>query len=137
LTVRKTGIIKTACERLKYCTEAEVPERGNRAAEMPMKVMLLLTAGGPMVILTSSELPTSPALLKELSAKGIHKFIAYDIPVELARQRYGGHFEAVAGDVHETDQLRVLDFDGHRAFKLFRFDELGPPTRHEPPPKAR
>jgi hypothetical protein len=103
---------------------------------MQMKVMLLLTAGGPMVILTSSESPTSPALLKELNSKGVDKFIAYDIPVELAEQRYGGHFDAVAGDVHETDQLRVLDFDGHRAFKLFRFEDLGPPTRYEAPPEA-
>jgi hypothetical protein len=100
---------------------------------MIVKVMMLLTGGGPMVILTSSESPTAPALLKELHAKGIDKFIAYDIPIDLAKKRYGSHFAAVAQDVHETDQLRILDFSGHRAFSLFRFDELGPPTRFEAP----
>ena len=98
-----------------------------------MKVMLLLTGGGPMVILTSSESPTAPGLLKELHSKGIDKFIAYEIPLELAKERYGSHFAAVAHDAHETDALRILDFSGHRAFKLFKFDELGPPTRYESP----
>ena len=98
---------------------------------MIVKVMLLLTGGGPMVILTSSESATAPALLKELRSKGINKFIAYDIPIELAKERYGTHFASVASDVHETDQLRILDFSGHRAFSLFHFDELGPPTRYE------
>lgn len=96
-----------------------------------MKVMLLLTGGGPMVIMTSTESPTAPELLKELASKGIHKFIAYEIPVELAQKRYGNHYATVARDVHETDALRVLDFNGHRAFKLFRFSDLGPPTRYE------
>lgn len=102
-----------------------------------MKVMLLLTGGGPMVILTSADSPTAPTLLERLSNKGIDKFIAYEIPVELAMERYGTHFAAVAHDVHETDRLRVLDFSGHRAFKLFRFDELGPPTRYEHPSYAK
>ena len=100
---------------------------------MIVKVMMLLTGGGPMVILTSSDSPTAPALLKELHAKGIDKFIAYDIPIDLAKKRYGSHFAAVAQDVHETDQLRILDISGHRAFSLFRFDELGPPSRYEAP----
>ena len=86
-----------------------------------------------MVILTSAEVPTSPKLISELHAKGIDKFIAYEIPLQLAQERYGSHFHAVAHDVHETDHLRVLDYSGHRAFKLFRFDELGPPTRFESP----
>lgn len=96
-----------------------------------MKVMMLLTAGGPMVILTSAESPISPGLLSELHDKGIDKFIAYEIPLALAQERYGSHFQTVAHDVHETDRLRVLDYSGHRAFKLFRFDDLGPPTRFE------
>lgn len=96
-----------------------------------MKVMLLLTGGGPIVIITSAESPTASGLLKELASKGIDKFIAYDIPVEMAMKRYGAHFAAVAHDVHETDQLRILDFNGQRAFSLFRFDELGKPTRYE------
>ena len=32
----------------------------------------------------------------------------------------------------EADDLRVLDYDGSRAFKLFRFNELGTPLFYEP-----
>jgi hypothetical protein len=39
----------------------------------------------------------------------------------------------VRGDLRETDDLRVLDEDGERAFKLFRFEQLGPPLVHEQP----
>ena len=31
----------------------------------------------------------------------------------------------------ESDDLRVLDFNGDRAFRLFRFSELGPPIMYE------
>ncbi|MGF1613211.1 MAG: cytosolic protein [Gammaproteobacteria bacterium] len=96
-----------------------------------MKAILLLTASGPMVILTSYDSPTAPGLLKKLEAKGISKFIAYELPLDLARQRYGGHFIAVQQDLHESDDLRVLDYSGERAFSLFHFDELGPGTRYE------
>lgn len=84
-----------------------------------------------MVILTSADYATKPDLLRELRAKGIEKFIAYDIPIEMAQERYGHHFEAVAHDIHERDELRILDFNGQRAFSLFKFSDLGPPTRYE------
>jgi hypothetical protein len=93
--------------------------------------MLLLTAGGPMVIMTNSESATSPVLLRALASKGIDKFIAYEIPYDVAKERYGRHFTTVEHDTHERDELRVLDFNGQRAFRLFKFAELGPPTRFE------
>jgi len=40
----------------------------------------------------------------------------------------------VEKNLDETDDLRVLDFDGQRAFKLFRFAELGSPIVHEGSP---
>lgn len=109
-----------------------------------MRAILLFTAGGPMVILTSFDSPTAQGLLKKLEAKGITKFIAYEVPLDIARERYGGHFTTVQQDLHESDDLRVLDYSGERAFSLFRFDELGPGTRyeagettHESPPALR
>jgi hypothetical protein len=47
--------------------------------------------------------------------------------LSLARERYGGHFLAVESNLHETDDLRVLDFNGQRVFQLFHFEELGSP----------
>jgi hypothetical protein len=34
-------------------------------------------------------------------------------------------------DLHESDDLRVLDFDGDRAFRLFHLAEFGQPVLHE------
>ena len=97
-----------------------------------MKVEMLFTGSGPIVILTSHDSVTAPTLLEKLEAKGIGRFVAYEVPLDLAKERYGGHFMTVVNDVHETDDLRVLDYNGERAFALFRFDELGSPVFYEP-----
>ena len=97
-----------------------------------MKVAMLFTGSGPIVVLTSHDSLTVPTLLEKLEAKGIERFVAYEIPLDLARARYGGHFNTVVNDLHETDDLRVLDYNGERAFALFRLDELGSPVFYEP-----
>jgi hypothetical protein len=97
-----------------------------------MKAYLLMAGSGPIVILTSHTSILDVALIAMLAGKGIDKFIAYEIPIALAEQRYGMHFSAVKGDLRETDDLRVLDEDGEHAFKLFRFGELGPAIMYEP-----
>lgn len=96
-----------------------------------MKAFLLFTAAGPLVILTSYEAPTSQGLLEKLRAKGIDKFMAFEIPLDLARERYGGHFTVVEHDLRESDDLRILDYSGQRAFRLFAFDEMGEPVMYE------
>ena len=96
-----------------------------------MKAYLVFTGSGPIVILTSHSSITESDLLDKLAAKGIEKFIAYEVPFEEARHRYGGHFDIVIRDLHETDDLRVLDYNGERAFRLFGFDELSEPIMHE------
>ncbi len=97
-----------------------------------MKVFMLMGGSGPIVILTSHTSLEDPVVLEKLSAKGLDKFLAYAVPFELAKERYGGHFTVVANDLHETDDLRVLDYNGERAFRLFTFTELGTPMIHEP-----
>jgi len=101
-----------------------------------MKAYLVFTGSGPIIILTSHPSVSEPELLEKLAAKGIEKFIAYEIPVETARQRYGGHFDVVVRDLHESDDLRVLDYNGQRAFHTFHFDELGEPEMYEQPTVA-
>ena len=98
-----------------------------------VKVFLLLTGAGPLVILTSYDSVTAPELLRKFEAKGITKFVAYEIPLELAQERYGGHFFVVEHDLDETHDLRVLDYNGARAFSLFKFGELGPSQTYEAP----
>ena len=96
-----------------------------------MKSILLYTGGGPLVILTSHDSITDSVLLAKLAAKGIEKFVAYDLPLDTVKQRYTGHYELVLNDLNESDDLRVLDYNGERAFRLFRFDEMGEPIFHE------
>ena len=102
-----------------------------------MKSFLLMTGSGPLMILTSHGSIENSILLDKLQAKGINKFIAYEVPFDLAKQRYGWHFNVVANDLHETDDLRVLDYNGDRAFGLFSFSELGDAHVHEPAPEGQ
>lgn len=102
-----------------------------------MKTFLLMTGSGPLMILTSHGSIENPILLDKLLAKGIDKFIAFETPLDLAKQRYGGHFNVVANDLHESNDLRILDYNGDRAFGLFSFSELGNAHVHEPTPEGQ
>jgi hypothetical protein len=90
------------------------------------KAYLVYTGGGPLIILTSYDSIDNPQLIKKLNAKGIEKFVAQELPIESVKQRYGRHFDIVCEDLQQTDDLRVLDYNGQRAFGLFKFKELGP-----------
>lgn len=72
-----------------------------------MKSLLLLTASGPLLILTSHEALHDLKLLEELKRKGIGKFVAFKVSLPLAKERYGGHFQAVESDLHETESARL------------------------------
>lgn len=98
-----------------------------------MRTIMLMTGGGPLVILTSFDSVTDPELLSKLESKGIDKFTAHEIPLDLSRARYGARFTRVENDLQQTDDLRILDYNGNRAFKLFSFNELGPPIPYESP----
>jgi hypothetical protein len=96
-----------------------------------MKAALLFTGNSPLVILTSYESLSAPKLIEKLAGKGIDKFIACEIPLDRAKERYGGHFDVVTRDLRENDDLRILDYNGQRAFRLFHFVELGAPLLFE------
>ena len=97
-----------------------------------MKVYFLFTGSGPLVIATSYSSIEEPALIAKLEAKGIAKFVAHEIPLEVAKERYHGHFQLAEVDLHETNDLRVIDYNGQRAFKLFKLSDFGPEILHEP-----
>ena len=97
-----------------------------------MKAGMLFTAGGPLVILTSHNSLTDARLVRKLRAKGIEKFIVYELPISEVQKKYGGHFKLVMQDLHETDDLRVLDISGDRMFRLFKLTELPEPLVVEP-----
>ena len=96
-----------------------------------MKAGLLITGSGTLVYLTSHKKFMDESLIENFESKGIEKFIAYEVPIEEAKKRYGRHFDVVRTDLKETDDLRILDYEGCRAFRMFSFKELGEPMMYE------
>ncbi|PKK82667.1 MAG: hypothetical protein CVT49_12370 [candidate division Zixibacteria bacterium HGW-Zixibacteria-1] len=97
-----------------------------------MKTSIIFTGSGPILIITSYASLTDPGLVEKLESKGIKKFIACELDQELVRSKYGAHFTAVMNDVKQTDDLRVLDYNGHNVFYNFSFSEMGEPVYYEP-----
>lgn len=96
-----------------------------------MKGGIFFTGTGPIVIITSYGGFTSQNFVEKLNAKGVKQFMAYEVPMDQLREKYGNHFNVIMHDLHQTDDLRVLDYDGHRILSNFRLSELGEPVFHE------
>ena len=96
-----------------------------------MKAGIIYTGSGPILVLTSYDSLTNLDFVKKLLSKGIKKFIAFEVPEALVKEKYGQHFNVIMGDLYQTDDLRVLDYDGHHVFNNFTFKELGAPIYHE------
>ncbi len=97
-----------------------------------MKAGIIFTGTGPILILTSYESFTDPKFVAKLRAKGIEKFIAREIAVEKVKEKYGKHYTIVLGDLDQSDDLRVLDYNGHQVFYHFPFSDMGEPIYYEP-----
>ncbi|MEW6348695.1 MAG: hypothetical protein AB1646_06505 [Thermodesulfobacteriota bacterium] len=96
-----------------------------------MKAGIYFTGSGPILILTSYDSLADQKLVEKLAAKGVKKFIAYEVPVDALKKKYGQHFNVILGDLHQQDDLRVLDYDGHHVFNNFSLRDLGQPIHYE------
>jgi len=96
-----------------------------------MKAGVIFTGTGPILILTTYDSFLGEDFAQKMIQKGIKKYIACEVDVELCRKRYGQHFDAIMKDVKQEDDLRVLDYNGHNVFHIFSFKELGPPQFKE------
>lgn len=97
-----------------------------------MKSYLIFTGAGTKIILTSYDSVQHPQLLKKLKLKGITKFIAYQVSLELTRAKYGDYFDTVSCNLGESDDLKVIDYGSDRLSSKFSLDELNNPTFYEP-----
>lgn len=97
-----------------------------------MKAGIFFTGTGPILVLTSYDSLLNSDLVAKFAAKGIKKFIAYEVSEEKAKEQYKAHYDIIMGDLNQTDDLRVLDYDGHRIFNNFLFKDLGEPLFHDP-----
>jgi len=98
--------------------------------EVRVRAYLVFTGTGPILILTTYPSITDDRLVEKLGHKGIDKFIAYEVPVEEVRRLYGVPFEVIAGDLEKTEDMRVLDFNGHHIFANFSLQDLGEAIRY-------
>jgi hypothetical protein len=101
-----------------------------RKGGIPMKAAMVFSGSGPILILTTYESLEAAGLVERLAARGIKKYIAYEVDVEKVKRQYGTRFSIILGDLSQTDDLRVMDIDGHHVFHNFSFEELGPATYH-------
>jgi hypothetical protein len=99
-----------------------------------MKAALIFTGTGPILILTTYDSFKDPKLITKLAVKGIKKYIACELPLEKVRARYGNKYSVIMGDLKQTDDLRVLDYNGHNVFYNFTFADMGKPVYHEGEP---
>lgn len=90
-----------------------------------MKGVLVFSGSGPLLILTSYPAIDHPDLVAKLKAKGLRKFIAYEVPIDRCKDLYGFTYRDILADLEAQDDMRVLDFDGHRIFLNFSLRELG------------
>ena len=97
-----------------------------------MKAGIFFTGSGPILILTSYESLTNPNFVEKLLTKGIKKFVAFEVSETMLKEKYGQHLDIIMGDLYQTDDLRVLDYDGHHVFYNFTLKELGDPIFYEP-----
>jgi len=97
-----------------------------------MKTGIIFTGTGPILILTTYPSLDDHMLAQKLAEKGIHKFIARELDIELVKSRYGSQFISIMHDVKQTDDLRVLDYNGHNVFYNFSFEEMQKPIYFEP-----
>ncbi len=90
-----------------------------------MKGILVLSGSGPLLLLSSYPTIDDPALIARLRAKGLAKFLAWEVPIDHLRDLYGYAFRDIAERLEAHGDMRVLDFDGHRIFLNLSLRDLG------------
>jgi hypothetical protein len=96
----------------------------------PTRAYLLFMGSGPILLLSTYPKLTDERLVSKLRYKGIDKFIAYEVDLDAVRDRYADSFENVAHDLDDTEDMRVLDFNGHQIMANFSLDKLGDPIKY-------
>ena len=69
------------------------------SSHVAMRAYLIYTGTGPILVLTTYSALDDPRLLDKLRYKGIGKFIGYEVPLEIVRERYEHSFANVAVDL--------------------------------------
>ena len=93
------------------------------------RAYLIFTGSGPILVLSTYPQLTDERLVEKLRYKGIDKFIAYEVDRDAVEARYPDSYPGVLDDLRGTEDLRVLDFNGHQIMANFSLDALGDPIK--------
>ena len=96
----------------------------------PTRAYLLFMGSGPILLLSTFPKLTDERMVSKMRYKGIDKFIAYEVDLAAARERYGDSFANVARDLDGVEDMRVLDFNGHQIMANFSLKALGDPIKY-------
>ena len=107
------------------------PVAAGTGASSPPRAYLIFTGSGPILVLSSYPTLTDERLLTKLRYKGIDKFLAYEVALAAVEARYGHAYASVAADLAGSEDIRVLDFNGHQIMANFSLGELGEPIKYE------
>ncbi len=102
-----------------------------------MKAGVIITGSGSVLVLTSCDTFQCPDLVSAFREKGITKYIAFEVPIDLVKSRYGRHFDIAMADRKQSDIIRVVDVDGQRIFKNFSLEAFGQAIVHDEPVTTR
>ena len=90
--------------------------------------LLIFTGSGPILVLSTYPSPDDGRLIEKLRYKGITRFMAYEVELLAARERYPRSFDKVVSDLEGVEDVRVLDYNGHQIMANFSLSQLGDPV---------
>jgi hypothetical protein len=94
------------------------------------RAYLIFTGTGPILVLSTYPQLTDDRLVGKLRYKGIDKFIAYEVDLDAVGHRYPHSYPSIAADLQNSEDIRVLDFNGHQIMANFSLEELGDPIKY-------
>ena len=92
-----------------------------------MKAVIVFAGTGPILILTSYPSVEDLNFINKLKAKGLKKFISFEVATDRCRDLYGSSYNDIVEDLQKANDMRVLDFDGHHIFGNFSLKKMGRP----------
>jgi hypothetical protein len=97
-----------------------------------LKTFMIFTGTGPIMVVTRLPEMDTELARKHMESKGVKKYIAYEVPVARAEERYGTRFHMAVERLAHDQDIRVFDVDGHHVFNTFEFTEMGEPVPVDP-----
>ena len=93
------------------------------------RAYLIFTGSGPILVLSTYPELTDERLIHKLRYKGIDKFIAYRVDLGAVAERYPDSYHHLLRDLEGSEDIQVLDFNGHQIMANFSLDALGDPIK--------